>query len=138
MGLTRIPYLNFNCCNNVKLVGNGVIDLSHLDRRERRGIVFAYANNIEVDGIKIINSPEWSFITYDCENLTIKNVDIFGYRQNTSTFTNLDHFPHSLPYSPTPILLVLPRYAKPSLKLSLAAPSATFPLFSGHDTQKHL
>lgn len=86
MGLTRIPYLNFNCCNNVKLVGNGVIDLSHLDRRERRGIVFAYANNIEVDGIKIVNSPEWSFITYDCENITIKNVDIFGYRQNSDAF----------------------------------------------------
>ncbi len=86
MGLTRIPYLNFNCCNNVKLVGNGVIDLSHLDRRERRGIIFAYANNIEVDGIKIVNSPEWSFITYDCENLTIKNVDIFGYRQNSDAF----------------------------------------------------
>lgn len=86
MGLTRIPYLNFNCCNNVKLVGNGVIDLSHLDRRERRGIVFAYANNIEVDGIKIINPPEWSFITYDCENITIRNVDIFGYRQNSDAF----------------------------------------------------
>ena len=86
MGLTRIPYLNFNCCNNVKLVGNGLIDLSHLDRRERRGIVFAYANNIEVNGIKIVNSPEWSFITYDCENLTIKNVDIFGYRQNSDAF----------------------------------------------------
>lgn len=86
MGLTRIPYLNFNCCNNVKLVGNGVIDLSHLDRRERRGIVFAYANNVEVNGIKIINPPEWSFITYDCENVTIKNVDVFGYRQNSDAF----------------------------------------------------
>lgn len=86
MGLTRIPYMNFNCCNNIKILGNGVIDLSHLDRRERRGIVFAYANNIEVDGIKIINSPEWSFITYDCENITIKNVDFFGYRQNSDAF----------------------------------------------------
>ncbi|MBO5064661.1 MAG: hypothetical protein J6D06_00910 [Clostridia bacterium] len=86
MGLTRTPYLNFNCCNNLKFVGNGAIDLSHLDRRERRGIIFAYANNIEVNGIKIINSPEWSFITYDCENLTIKNVDIFGYRQNSDAF----------------------------------------------------
>jgi len=86
MGLTRIPYLNFMLCNNVKLLGNGVIDLSHLDRRERRGIVFAYSNNVEVDGIKIINPPEWSFITYDCENVTIKNVDIFGYRQNADAF----------------------------------------------------
>lgn len=86
MGLTRIPYLNFNCCNNVKLLGNGVIDLSHLDRRERRGIVFAYGNNLEVDGIKIINPPEWSFIVYDCENITIRNVDIFGYRQNSDAY----------------------------------------------------
>ncbi|MBO5896812.1 MAG: hypothetical protein J6Q83_05895 [Clostridia bacterium] len=86
MGLNRCPYLNFNCCNNVKLVGNGVIDLSHLDRAERRGIVFAYSSNIEVNGVKFINSPEWTFITYDCENVTIKNVDIFGYRQNSDAF----------------------------------------------------
>ncbi len=86
MGLTRCPYLNFNCCSNVKLVGNGVVDLSHLDRGERRGIVFAYGNNIEVNGVKFINSPEWTFITYDCENVTIKNVDIFGYRQNSDAY----------------------------------------------------
>ena len=86
LGLTRFPYLNFHCSNNVKLLGNGVIDLSHLDRRERRGIVFSYCNNVEVDGMKIINAPEWSFITYDCENVTIKNVDIFGYRQNSDAF----------------------------------------------------
>lgn len=86
LGLTRTPYLNFNCCNNIKLLGNGVLDFSHLDRRERRGVVFAYSNNVEIDGIKIINSPEWSFITYDCENVTIRNVDIFGYRQNSDAF----------------------------------------------------
>lgn len=86
IGLTRCPYINLTCCSNVKILGNGVIDLSHLDRRERRGIVLAYSNNVEIDGIKIINSPEWSFITYDCENLTIKNVDIFGYRMNADAF----------------------------------------------------
>lgn len=86
LGLTRFPYMNFHCASNVKLVGSGVVDLSHLDRRERRGLVFSYCTNIEVDGIKIVNSPEWSFITYDCENVTIKNVDIFGYRQNSDAF----------------------------------------------------
>ncbi len=86
LGLTRFPYMNFHCVNNVKLVGSGVVDLSHLDRRERRGLVFSYCTNIEVDGIKIVNPPEWSFITYDCENVTIKNVDIFGYRQNSDAF----------------------------------------------------
>ncbi len=86
MGLTRAPYLNFVGCNNTKLLGNGVIDLSHLDRGERRGIVLAYCNNFEVRGIKFINAPEWTFITYDSENITIKDVDIFGYRQNSDAF----------------------------------------------------
>ena len=86
IGLTRCPYLNFTNSNNIKLLGNGVIDFSHLDRRERRGIVFAYSNNVEVDGIKIVNPAEWAFITYDCENVTIRNVDIFGYRTNSDAF----------------------------------------------------
>ncbi len=86
MGLNRCPYLNLVGCNNVKIVGSGVVDLSHLDRAERRGIVIAYANNIEISGVKFINSPEWTFITYDSENITIKDVDIFGYRQNSDAF----------------------------------------------------
>ncbi len=86
MGLTRAPYLNFVGCSNIKLLGNGVIDLSHLDRGERRGIAIAYCNNVEVSGVKFINAPEWTFITYDTENITIKNVDIFGYRQNSDAF----------------------------------------------------
>lgn len=86
IGLTRFPMVNFYNCDNVKLLGNGVLDLSHLDRRERRGVVFNYCNNVEVKGIKIVNCPEWSFITYQCENVEISDVDIFGYRQNSDAF----------------------------------------------------
>ncbi len=85
-GLTRRPFVNFYNCNNIKFVGRGVIDLSHLDRRERRGVVFTSCKNIEVKGIKIVNSPEWSFISYRCENINIKDVDIFGYRMNSDAF----------------------------------------------------
>lgn len=86
LGLTRHPFINFYNCNNIKFLGRGVIDLSHLDRRERRGVVFTQCKNIEVRGIKIINSPEWSFISYLNENIKIKDVDIFGYRQNSDGF----------------------------------------------------
>jgi hypothetical protein len=86
IGLTRFPFINFYNCENIKFVGRGVIDLSHLDRRERRGVVFTDCKNIEISGIKIINSPEWSFISYRCENLNIKDVDIFGYKQNSDAF----------------------------------------------------
>ena len=86
IGLTRRPFVNFYNCKNIKLVGRGVLDLSHLDRRERRGLVFTECSNIEVKGLKIINSPEWSFITYHCQNVKINDVDIFGYKMNSDAF----------------------------------------------------
>ncbi len=86
IGLTRYPFLNFNSCSNIKLLGNGVFDFSNLDWHERRGLVFTSSNNIEVRGIKLINPAEWSFITYRCNNFTIKDVDVFGYRQNGDAF----------------------------------------------------
>ena len=85
-GLTRRPFVNFYNCNNIKFVGRGVLDLTHLDRRERRGLVFTCCKNVEIRGMKIVNSPEWSFISYRCENISIKDVDIFGYRQNSDAF----------------------------------------------------
>lgn len=86
IGLTRMPFINFFNCNNVKILGSGAIDLSALDRRERRGIVFNFCNGIEVRGVKIFNCPEWSFITYQCENIDISETDIFGYKQNSDAY----------------------------------------------------
>ncbi len=86
IGLTRYPFLNFYNCNNLTLTGRGVIDLTHLDRRERRGVVFTNCNNINVSGIKIINSPEWSFISYCCTDVSIEQVDIIGNRGNCDGF----------------------------------------------------
>ncbi|MBO5397243.1 MAG: hypothetical protein J6A97_10225 [Clostridia bacterium] len=86
IGLTRYPFLNFFNCNNLTLTGRGVIDLTRLDRRERRGVVFTDCNNITVSNIKIINSPEWSFIAYCCNGVKIDNVDIIGNRGNCDGF----------------------------------------------------
>ncbi len=86
IGLTRYPFLNFNNCNNLIFTGRGVIDLTQLDRRERRGMVFTNCSNITISGIKIINSPEWSFISYCCNNVSIDNVDIIGNRGNCDGF----------------------------------------------------
>ena len=86
IGLTRYPFVNVYNCDNFTIAGNGAIDLTALDRRERRGVVFSSATNITATGFKIFNSPEWSFITYDCENVEISAVDIFGYRINADAF----------------------------------------------------
>lgn len=86
IGLTRYPFLNFYNCKNIILTGRGALDLTKLDRRERRGVVFNYCENVKVSGIKIINSPEWSFITYCCKNVSVDNVDILGHRGNCDAF----------------------------------------------------
>ncbi|MBE6790140.1 MAG: hypothetical protein E7535_02990 [Ruminococcaceae bacterium] len=86
IGLTRYPFVNFYNCNNITLTGRGVIDLSRLDRRERRGVVFTNCSDINVSDIKIINSPEWSFISYCCKDVLIENVDIIGSRGNCDGF----------------------------------------------------
>lgn len=86
IGLTRYPFLNFYRCDNITLTGRGVIDLTHLDRRERRGVVFTDCSNINISGIKIINSPEWSLISYCCTDVSIEQVDIIGSRGNCDGF----------------------------------------------------
>lgn len=86
IGLTRYPFINFYKSDNIVITGRGAIDLTRLDRRERRGVVFNYCENISVSGIKIINSPEWSFITYCCKNVSVEQVDILGYRGNADGF----------------------------------------------------
>lgn len=83
MGLNRYPFISGHNTNNIKILGYGTLDLTHLDRGERRGMVFTFANNVEVRGIKLINAPEWTFITYRCDTVSVKNVDIFGYRLNS-------------------------------------------------------
>lgn len=86
IGLTRYPFLNFSRCDNLTLAGRGVIDMTRLDRRERRGVVFTDCNNVNVRGVKIINSPEWSFIAYCCTDVNVEQVDIIGNRGNCDGF----------------------------------------------------
>ena len=86
IGLTRFPFINFYNCRDVKICGYGVIDLNHLDRNERLGVVFCRCGETELSGPKIINPPTWAVITDECENVKIDNTDIFGYRLNSDAY----------------------------------------------------
>ena len=85
-GLTRHPLVGGSGVNNIKIMGHGVFDFTELDRAERKGFVFSWGSNIEFSGIKIVNAPEWAIQTYRIDGLTIKDVDIFGYRLNADAF----------------------------------------------------
>ena len=85
-GLTRYPLIGGSGVKNVKILGYGTFDFTDLDRTERKGIVMSWGNNIEIRGIKLVNGAEWAIQTYRINGLTIKDVDVFGYRQNSDAF----------------------------------------------------
>ncbi len=86
IGLNRYPFISSNGKNAVYIYGFGAIDLTHLDRGERRGFVFSYASDIQMIGTKLINPCEWAIVTYRCDTVLLSNVDVYGYRQNSDAF----------------------------------------------------
>ncbi len=85
-GQNRWAFLTAKGCTNFKFVGYGAVDLGHLDRAERRGMIISFSTNVEIRGVKLFNSPEWTCFFYRCDGLTVKDVDVYGYRQNSDAF----------------------------------------------------
>ncbi len=83
LGLYRYPVVNFYNCKNVKLLGNGTIDMTQLDWLERRGVVFSMCENIEMRDTVLLNAPAWAMVAHCCDGVKIENVTVFGYRTNS-------------------------------------------------------
>lgn len=86
IGLNRYPVINGYACDNLIITGRGTVDMTQLDWHERRGIVFTQCKNVSMDGVIVINPCEWAFITYRCENVTVTQSAVFGYRTNSDAF----------------------------------------------------
>lgn len=76
--------------SNVRISGRGFIDMSRLDWHARSGIQFDNCKNITVDGITLNNSPEWTVYFTRCEDITVTDVMLFGYRQNSDGICMVD------------------------------------------------
>ncbi len=79
-----------NGVSNVRISGHGFIDLSRLDWHARSGIQFDLCKNITVDGVTLNNCPEWTLYFTQSENITVSNVMLFGYRQNSDGIAIVD------------------------------------------------
>jgi hypothetical protein len=86
IGLNRFPVINTFASDNVTIAGRGTVDMTEMDWHERRGIVFTMCKNITMDGVILINPCEWAFITYRCENVTVTQSAVLGYRTNSDAF----------------------------------------------------
>ena len=90
-GMTRWNALFWgNGVENVKIGGRGMIDLSKLDWHGRSAIMFDSCKNIEVEGITLNNSPEWTLYFMYSENITVRDIMLFGYRQNSDGICIVD------------------------------------------------
>lgn len=85
-GLKRYPVMTVNNKNNIRIIGRGTIDGGQLDWHERRGIMASNCDGFTIEGINIVNFPEWGVITYICKNVSIKNVLLFGFKTNSDAF----------------------------------------------------
>lgn len=86
LGLKRYSVINGFNCENLIIAGRGTVDMTQLDWHERRGIVFSLCNGVSMDGMIVINPCEWAFITYRCENVTVTQSAVLGYRTNSDAF----------------------------------------------------
>lgn len=76
--------------SNVRISGRGFVDMSRLDWHARSVIRFDLSNNVTVDGITMNNSPEWTVYFTQCEDITVTDVMLFGYRQNSDGICMVD------------------------------------------------
>lgn len=86
LGLKRYSVINGYNSDNLIIAGRGTVDMTQLDWHERRGIVFSLCSNVSMDGMIVINPCEWAFITYRCENVTVTQSAVLGYRTNSDAF----------------------------------------------------
>lgn len=86
LGLNRYPVVNGYASDNLIIAGRGTVDMTQMDWHERRGIVFTLCNNVTMDGVIIVNPCEWSFITYRCQNVSVTQSAVLGYRTNSDAF----------------------------------------------------
>lgn len=68
---------------NIGISGRGMIDLSMLDWHARSAINFESCKDVKVEGVTLNNSPEWTLYAMYSERIEVKDILLFGYRQNS-------------------------------------------------------
>lgn len=83
---SRSPFFAVSHRRNIRIYGQGALDLSQLDWHERRGMMFSDSRELYIRGIQLINFPEWALIFYQCRQVDIRYVTVFGYKTNSDGF----------------------------------------------------
>ena len=68
---------------DIRILGQGILDLSALDWHARRTLCFTRCRRVTVDGPLLVGAAHWTAAFFQCEDVTVRHVGIFGYRENS-------------------------------------------------------
>ena len=90
-GMTRWKsFISAEYQQNVTIAGHGVVDLTNLNWHARSPISVVGCENVNISGIALINAPEWNITVPLSKHIEIRDVVIFGYRQNSDGIALVD------------------------------------------------
>jgi hypothetical protein len=67
---------------NIKFRGRGIIDGSE-SPVHARNLIMVHGQQIELNGVILVNSPGWTVPLRESEKVLVKNIKILGYRANS-------------------------------------------------------
>ncbi len=84
------PFIQAKDARHIKILGHGIVDFTGLDWHMRGPVSIAGCSGVEIDGITLINAPAWNLTATQCRDVSIRDVVIFGYRQNSDGINVVD------------------------------------------------
>lgn len=86
--------------NDISITGKGIIDFQgtspvylgtgNNDKRRPYGIRIISSKNIYVNGIMLLNSPQWMQHYLDCENLMVENINVYNHAHQNNDGIDID------------------------------------------------
>lgn len=76
-------FIHAEDCEDIRILGRGILDLSALDWHARRTLCFTRCRRILVDGPLLVGAAHWTAAFFQCEDVTVRRVGILGYRENS-------------------------------------------------------
>jgi hypothetical protein len=76
------PLFNLNGAN-ITVRGRGIIDGSLLPKGAGNLIYVYHKNNIQVEGVTLRDSSNWTFHIFNAQNVQVSNIKVFGWRLNS-------------------------------------------------------
>jgi len=76
------PFIEAGGMTNITVSGHGILDLSGLPWHARKVMWFDSSSNILIEGITILDAPDWSVVLNQCTDVDIVNVKQISWREN--------------------------------------------------------